>query len=86
MFPLPIGDEIPGARIRANQLFLADAKRAFDASGASTTGDIDVSLVDDILTIRGEKKLDKKDEKRELPLRGALPRHVLALSAAAILR
>ena len=33
-----------------------------DLPGVSE-GDIDVSLVDDILTIRGEKKLDKKDDK-----------------------
>jgi HSP20 family protein len=33
-----------------------------DLPGVSE-GDIDASLVDDILTIRGEKKLDKKDDK-----------------------
>jgi HSP20 family protein len=45
-------------------------------------GDIDVSLVDDVLPIRGEKKLEKDDKENYHFL--ALLRHVLAFSATAI--
>jgi len=53
---------MPSARIRANELFLADAKRALTPPARAPRATL-MSLVDDMLTIRrGEKKLDKKDE------------------------
>jgi HSP20 family molecular chaperone IbpA len=54
-----------------------------DLPGVSES-DVDVSLVDDILTIRAEKKLEKKDEKGELSLGGAFLRHIPARAATAL--